>query len=912
MADDLRDRLIDNLEEVDKSLRRSYIFQIILCLLFLYLFYNAAAVSDQTKSITQKISDTRCVKGEFEKVHGFVREFGRDRFGDYVKYNLNIRELTEQFHYRVKDTGQYERKSNYDEQLHSIAANRLAAYSQALEDAIINAKAAAENIENLKLANLIEYVRILTFVDPLMKEGVKNFLARRQDRGGRLPDSSFLNSKSELLGIQDISKAKRYLDHSCTATRARSMFEQTREIRFLDRLGALERIRTELDDKNEVLIADIVNHERKLTEQHRKLQDANIAEINIPLAGQSMNVSFAFRIGPFVILLIQFLICSYFRHRYDLIKKIKSSFDTDAKPGKVEIGDIHLLLWPWILNFPYYKSDKYRAERQKGAAIIEILLSFFQFLPVLTIAIIAVRPIYFGTTGSIETPEITPTDWIFIAAAAILLIVTFLQVRYSRRLDWQITELLEWKQVEAHDVPSFSGTAAARWKLKFLLLIIIGIIANFQLHVGQDLKIDTALIPSILTLYAGYRFGRIKGLIFGVGIAAPWVILNVSMLVESYGLDPTFLTRPLSLGALTIPHSSVLALERLALLGYFSGWIFERIRRGLFENRIPMDQIYPVKDPSDFSIIKQLFIGAGTVMLIIAANIDIWWFPRGLPMVVLALAAYRRGPVLGVAAGMISIIISALPLTAIDSPFYYRNFYSILAFGLIGYWSGCLGRVFKYRRREIQDIGTNLSLWKTDSARMGMSLPILIVFLAISAFLYYTLNSDGVFSSSLRIVLLPLPTVAIMLIGSLYGSRKAVWIAAISIGTFFTISYFAYVLGWNFEYRISEDIIFGIGIFRWSFVSIAIYIAAAYWSGKIDLQKNKANQYGFAIAVFAVFQLASILRKADFLSLSSILGRVGEIRLDVFTSPLQLLEPWLTVILFNIFMNWLNGDKEKS
>ena len=216
-----------------------------------------------------------------------------------------------------------------------------------------------------------------------------------------------------------------------------------------------------------------------------------------------MNTSFAFRIGPFVILLIQFLICSYFRHRYGLIKKIKSSFETAAESDQVKLDDIHLILWPWILNFPYYKSDKYKAERQRGALIIELLLSFFQYLPIITIAAIAIRPIYFGTTGSLETKEINLTDWAFIVTSTILLFTTFLQVRYSRNLDWQITELLGWKKVEAEKEPAIGVKPVANWGIKFALLLIAGVFSNFSINVSDRLSIDLTVVPTLLTMYTG-------------------------------------------------------------------------------------------------------------------------------------------------------------------------------------------------------------------------------------------------------------------------------------------------------------------------------------------------------------------------------------------------------------------------
>jgi len=166
----------------------------------------------------------------------------------------------------------------------------------------------------------------------------------------------------------------------------------------------------------------------------------------MPFSGQSLDTNLAFRIGPFVILIVQFLICSYFRHRHALIQKIKSTFETTNSDDK-EMGDnIHLLFWPWILNFPYFKAEDPLQERQRGAIIIKSLMLFFQFLPVTTIALIAIRPIYFGTTGSLENPDISFIDTLFILISFVLLFLTFFQVSYSRKLDLKISKILGWEK----------------------------------------------------------------------------------------------------------------------------------------------------------------------------------------------------------------------------------------------------------------------------------------------------------------------------------------------------------------------------------------------------------------------------------------------------------------------------------
>ena len=72
MSDTIRERLLRNLEEVDKSLRRSYIAQIIICILYLYLFYSAGAVEDRLASVKIKQLDVKCVLAEFDYAENFL------------------------------------------------------------------------------------------------------------------------------------------------------------------------------------------------------------------------------------------------------------------------------------------------------------------------------------------------------------------------------------------------------------------------------------------------------------------------------------------------------------------------------------------------------------------------------------------------------------------------------------------------------------------------------------------------------------------------------------------------------------------------------------------------------------------------------------------------------------------------
>ena len=140
MAEDIRDRLIKNLEEVDKALRRSYIFQIILCLLFLYLFYNAATVADQTTPLNNQIKEAECVIGEFDKVRGFVREFGEDKYTYYEVYNPKIDELADKVEIRPKNIQQIDQESNYNDPEQTRTKKVLNEYSRKLKLALDTAK----------------------------------------------------------------------------------------------------------------------------------------------------------------------------------------------------------------------------------------------------------------------------------------------------------------------------------------------------------------------------------------------------------------------------------------------------------------------------------------------------------------------------------------------------------------------------------------------------------------------------------------------------------------------------------------------------------------------------------------------------------------------------------------------------
>ena len=306
MAEATRDRLLKNLEEVDKSLRRSYIAQIIICLLYIYLFYNVITVEDRLEIVKTELSDVKCAIAEFDYAERFIKMESTDLpFDTYVKnINKQVKNLSI-LQYRYIGTDRSESKSPYHK------------YSSVLSEAIkIREKySSTESGYKLDLVELKALVQVLLPLDPFFNKEIQDFYPQEAQAGESKKAREELDKERK--SIRNLLNVFGLIQYACAPEKAKDIAYR------MNIIGKMERY---LNLPYEIHRSDILDFQTKQTKEREELEKTSKGAIKIPFAGQALDNRLAFRIGPFVILILQFLICIYFRHRNDLIHKIMSSF----------------------------------------------------------------------------------------------------------------------------------------------------------------------------------------------------------------------------------------------------------------------------------------------------------------------------------------------------------------------------------------------------------------------------------------------------------------------------------------------------------------------------------------------------------------------------------------------------------
>ncbi len=143
-------------------------------------------------------------------------------------------------------------------------------------------------------------------------------------------------------------------------------------------------------------------------------------------------------------------------------------------------------------------------------------------------------------------------------------------------------------------------------------------------------------------------------------------------------------------------------------------------------------------------------------------------------------------------------------------------------------------------------------------------------------------------------------TATVILTGLCCGSRRAVWTVGITLSVFALLAQLSrYFGGWQVIWSLTDGPVLTLRLAQWSAMTVAIWTVAAYVAGKVELIRNRRNQYWLAIAIFTAFELSSLLRTGTFLA-PYLSGHIAGFRINIFSSVAKLLGPWLIVSLLGI------------
>jgi len=676
-----------------------------------------------------------------------------------------------------------------------------------------------------------------------------------------------------------------FVKDTCGETSLDTNTSQNLESSDLPTVLRLVRTHKYLKKKHSIKATDIEEHLDRINVDRKSLDEIKTGEIKFPFFSQPINITLALYIGPIFIIMVQFLISSYYRHRYDLIEKIYRLFSYNTNADDIYMKEnIHLFMWPYIMNFPNLKFKYFLHGEQKDETIIKMVLVLIQMFPLFAVGLIIIRSIHLLLANSDDDQDLL-LDITAILFFTILWWLLYRQVWYSIRLDQRISALLAWKEARGLD-ETFARPVRRPHPIRLCAMLIFGGVFANAVYFLPSFYLDFSLIPLILIIFVGYRFGKVWAGLFGGLVAGLWVIVRLSVEFET-GLaawGELLYGRFFSLGLVRIVYSSPYDLVCLSLLGFLSGWLVQRTREHLAQARISLQEIFSqaLRMETGFSLRKSLWFLIAIILMVIANVIfrppvltdpraTVTFPPGGLAIVACLAFGYLLGPHGGRLAGIVAISISILatfsyPFIASNSSvvqLQFRQLGHLCAFGLIGYWAGYT-RLLIQHTAILRQLGTTLSLARQEAATPIHSRSI-VVFVPILALclMHFSLRHTEAFSLNF-FPAIPLWIVVVMLMGVYCGSRRAVWITGITLSLLALLVPVADYWGWPRPIRLPQQLTLIVRLESWSAVGVILLMLAAYVSGQIELVQSRRNRYWLVIAIFAAFELSSILRLVHF------------------------------------------------
>ena len=667
------------------------------------------------------------------------------------------------------------------------------------------------------------------------------------------------------------------------------------------RIAVLERVRRRGKFKEDDIRKNFEDYENILEAKSRKLTDTKIGSIEIPFTRQPLEIDLAFRIGPIAILLIQIFISAYFRHRYELISLLNTTFDPAKSEDRKMKERIHLFLWPWILNYPYFRSETFRLEKQRGDFITKSLLAIVRFLPILTIGFIAIRPTFRYSGGS-SGIGLAFVFWTSINI--ILLFLTMRQVLYAGRLDKKVSESFGWQAIVSEKIVVEKQESRLRRETIFVLMTFGALLLNFRYPISPYLEFNFEVIPPLLIMFAGLRFSKVRTYILTWIVVGCWTIISLSFIISGELDFEDYWRWGLRFGPTIIPHSSFKDLVHLVLLSYFTVLLRQKLQNSLAEADTSWAQLSLPTLQNSRPVFRKFLRCSVAIIAIIASNVIFKELPRGMALVTCLVCACWLGPKPGALAGgmaillswMLSPIISELaPMIRLD----YRQLGQVISFAIAGYLAGKTWLLMQ-QSEILNQLGAKLSfLPKKGIVDKRVPFSLLLILLVLSSTLSVDFKGWDV---SLSFLFLPLPTVMVILLGIFYGSRKAAWSTGITLilSTIVTSIAMYFKVG-SYELDLAGGSHLFFGLTSLSMPSIMIWTLTAYLAGKFDLISSRQNLFRFALAVFVAFQLPTLIKYGDILSTLTFRGSIAWLDMALITSLVQLLEPWLIVLLVGFF-----------
>jgi len=472
------------------------------------------------------------------------------------------------------------------------------------------------------------------------------------------------------------------------------------------------------------------------------------------------------------------------------------------------------------------------------------------------------------------------------------------------RVDKKVSESFGWQAIVSEKIVVEKQESRLRRETIFVLMTFGALLLNFRYPISPYLEFNFEVIPPLLIMFAGLRFSKVRTYILTWIVVGCWTIISLSFIISGELDFEDYWRWGLRFGPTIIPHSSFKDLVHLVLLSYFTVLLRQKLQNSLAEADTSWAQLSLPTLQNSRPVFRKFLRCSVAIIAIIASNVIFKELPRGMALVTCLVCACWLGPKPGALAGgmaillswMLSPIISELaPMIRLD----YRQLGQVISFAIAGYLAGKTWLLMQ-QSEILNQLGAKLSfLPKKGIVDKRVPFSLLLILLVLSSTLSVDFKGWDV---SLSFLFLPLPTVMVILLGIFYGSRKAAWSTGITLilSTIVTSIAMYFKVG-SYELDLAGGSHLFFGLTSLSMPSIMIWTLTAYLAGKFDLISSRQNLFRFALAVFVAFQLPTLIKYGDILSTLTFRGSIAWLDMALITSLVQLLEPWLIVLLVGFF-----------
>jgi hypothetical protein len=477
------------------------------------------------------------------------------------------------------------------------------------------------------------------------------------------------------------------------------------------------------------------------------------------------------------------------------------------------------------------------------------------------------------------------------------------------------------------DVLMMASLSVRGWLVRRPVAIFPGLaiaapLSGFAFAFTPGFSLNLTVVAPILVVVAAYRLGPWHATGLAALSASFWTIVAYVLAYQAEGELPTrWLLDGVTMGPLTFPHSGLPGLIRLTALGLLTAWLV-RSGRSVLEEMEGSIASHAMSASTTDELRPRTIVWAVAAILLCNTVLLLWlWGPRtttivtvplaNLGLIATAVVAAKHGPRVGAVAGMLAAMaafalnpwlpgLGRLNVRGVRFFFDNRELGHALSFAMVGLWSGFLTKRLGSVGAVTAWLQNTMPVRRPSVNATGPVLPFVLPLVVGS--IIVTLVQSGEFSASL--VLWPLQAAGAILAGHYLSSERASRVVGVTLVAVAVGGLLLQLLGWQLVFAMGPTSL-KVGVVAGSMTSIAVLIAAAWVSGRIDLAGHAQRGLWLAVAMVGVIEMFEVLRSGRFPSsyLSVSIDRVWGV--DLLTALMWvILQPLVIAGLVRVTMRY--------